>query len=351
MLLIVAHHYVVLSGLNSSNGPMVADIFAPNSLFLYLFGMWGKTAINCFLMITGYFMCTSDITIRKFLKLYLWVMVYQIAITAVFLLKGSESLSPMLLLRLLPFTNIHSDSFTSAFMAWWLFIPFLNVLVNNISKRQHLLLIGLMILIFTIYPCVPKILHIDVNPICWFSTIYFIASYIRKYSDSIYKSSSTEFWGWITTLLIFLSMASVIAILWVNEYFSTSLPPYYMVSGSNHPFALLVAVSSFIWFKNFSIGYSKWINILGGASFGVLLIHSGSRAMMNWLWKDTVDCVGHYDLPLWQLIGYSVSVVLLILFVCTVIDYTRLKLLEEPFFKWFDKKQEAKTISLLSEDK
>ena len=38
MLLIVAHHYVVLSGLTSESGPMETDMLAPNSIFLYLFG-------------------------------------------------------------------------------------------------------------------------------------------------------------------------------------------------------------------------------------------------------------------------------------------------------------------------
>ncbi len=66
MLFIVAHHYVVNSGMMAE---MSANPFAANSLFFYLFGAWGKTAINCFVMITGYFMCKSHITVKKFFKL------------------------------------------------------------------------------------------------------------------------------------------------------------------------------------------------------------------------------------------------------------------------------------------
>ena len=51
MLLIVAHHYVVNSGvLKIAN----ADPLSFNSIFLCLFGAWGKTGINCFVLITGY---------------------------------------------------------------------------------------------------------------------------------------------------------------------------------------------------------------------------------------------------------------------------------------------------------
>lgn len=50
MLLIVAHHYVVNSGLMQlmDQAPLNG-----HSLSLYLAGMWGKTGINCFVLITG----------------------------------------------------------------------------------------------------------------------------------------------------------------------------------------------------------------------------------------------------------------------------------------------------------
>ena len=66
MMMIVAHHYVVLSGLTNPGSPLLQDPLSSNSIWLYLFGMWGKTGINCFLMITGYFMCTSSIVSSHF---------------------------------------------------------------------------------------------------------------------------------------------------------------------------------------------------------------------------------------------------------------------------------------------
>lgn len=57
MLLIVAHHYVVNSGMMEE---MAKDPLSSRSLFFYIFGMWGKTGINCFVLITGYFMCKSQ---------------------------------------------------------------------------------------------------------------------------------------------------------------------------------------------------------------------------------------------------------------------------------------------------
>ena len=65
-LLIVVHRYVVNSGLMTV---MKEEPLHIQSIFLYLFGMWRKTSINCFVMIAGYFMCKSHISLRKFMKL------------------------------------------------------------------------------------------------------------------------------------------------------------------------------------------------------------------------------------------------------------------------------------------
>lgn len=70
MLLIVAHHYVVNSGLITV---MEETPLSARSIFFYLFGAWGKIGINCFVLITGYFMCKSQITLQKFMKLLLEV--------------------------------------------------------------------------------------------------------------------------------------------------------------------------------------------------------------------------------------------------------------------------------------
>ena len=85
MLFIVAHHYLVNSGLIQviENEPLTGK-----SAFFYVFGMWGKTGINCFVLITGYFMCRSNITLRKFLKLFLQIEFYYLVINLIFVFTG-----------------------------------------------------------------------------------------------------------------------------------------------------------------------------------------------------------------------------------------------------------------------
>ena len=75
MLLIVAHHYVVNSGVIDL---LLADPSAPRSIYYLLLGAWGKIGINCFVCITAWFMCKSRISAQKFLKLLVQVYFYRI---------------------------------------------------------------------------------------------------------------------------------------------------------------------------------------------------------------------------------------------------------------------------------
>ena len=81
MLLIVAHHYVVNSVLMEViRGGVQQYGITAKSIFYLLFGAWGKTGINCFVLITGYFMCRSQITKKKFIKLLIQIYFYKIVI-------------------------------------------------------------------------------------------------------------------------------------------------------------------------------------------------------------------------------------------------------------------------------
>ncbi len=337
MLMIVAHHYVVNSGLTSTDGPLMSDFTSSNSIFLTLFGAWGKTGINCFMMITGYFMCTSKITIKKFIKLLGQIYLYKLLIFPILLYAGYETLSLSRIIKLLmPFWSI-STGFASCFIVFWLTIPFLCILVQSMNKRQHQLLLLLLLGVYTFFGSVPSF-SLTYNYVTWFGIIFFTASYIRLYPHPIFDRKSL--WGWMTLLSVFLAMASILGQrLLFGERMGLG---YFFVSDSNKFFAVAVAVSSFLWFKNMNIKYSKVINAFGAATFGVLLIHANSDAMRTWLWKDTVDVVGHYGLPYGQLVLFSVGVVLAIFVICNLIDQLRITTLEKWFFNWYDRKLSAK---------
>lgn len=334
MLLIVAHHYVVNSGL-MWNGPIDEDSTSIPSLFYELFGMWGKTGINCFVMITGYFMCTSVITLRKFLKLYLEVFFYGIVLNSLFFICGYGEVSVLNILRsLFPFASV-SSNFVTCFILFWMGIPFYNILIRNMTVRQHKMIIIWLLSIYTFLQYTPGFKNLSMNYVSWFFVLYLIASYIRLYPETIKKHDNARYWGIWTVALMFIAMLSVVTVAWFDNVFSKSKSAYWLVSDSNAILALCIGISSFMLFLNLDIKQSKWINSIAATTFGVLLIHANSNTMRQWLWKDCVDCVGHYSVPYYWL--YAPVAVIVIFGVCSLIDYIRIHTVEKLLFKYIDR--------------
>ena len=322
MLLIVAHHYVVNSGIWEI---IRSDPSGPGSLFHYFLGMWGKTGINCFVLISGWFMCTSRITLRKFLKLLLEIEFYKVVIGIIFLITGKESFSTDWLLGLLPIRNI-KDGFVPCFIIFYLCIPFLNVLVKNMDRKMHLALVGLLLFLYTFLSTIP-IFSVTMNYVSWFITLYFIASFMRLY-DFPLKDGRASSWFFLSVGAIALSMLSV----WIIAHSGKSISPYWFVSDANKVMALVTALCLFNLFRTFRMPYSRLINSIGATTFGVLLIHANSDAMRQWLWYDLFDNAGHMHSPL-----RAILVVLLVFITCSFLDYLRISILEKPLFNVFDK--------------
>lgn len=323
MILIVAHHYVVNSGLIEV---MRQNPTSFKSLYLYVFGMWGKTGINCFILITGYFMCQSRITLRKFTKLILWIYFYRIIIFFIFCASGYIDFSIIEFIKKLSPIHDITDGFTSCFLVFFLNIPFLNILIRNMSKQQHMLLLILSLFIHTLWAQVP-FYEVRMNYVIWFDILYLISSYIRLYHDLDHISFKN--WGWLSLCSIIISILSVLFII----ISGISFPPYFFVSDSNAILAVIVSVCAFMFFKNMPLKYNKWINTIGASTFGVLLIHANSDTMRQWLWKDTLNNVGHYTDNIFI---HSIVSVLSIFAICTIIDLIRIKFIEKPLFKVLD---------------
>lgn len=328
MLLIIAHHYVVNSGVTDV---MCADATSFKSLFLFVFGAFGKIGINCFVLITGYFMCESQISAKKFAKLLGELMFYKLAVNIVFWVTSYQAVNTASLLHaFLPFRTINKG-FPGTFLVFFLCIPFLNKLIRALNEKQHLLLILLSSFIYVFFGTVPGF-SVTFNYVSWYMVLFFIASYFRFYPKP--WSESKKVWGVLTAVTVLLAVLSVVFGAFMYEW-TGKLLAFFFVTDSNTLLALLVGVCSFMFFKTIRIKPSRFINTVSSTCFGILLIHSGGDAMRKWLWKDVLNPIEMYHSPYVYL--YAIGSVLAIFTVCCVIDLLRIRFIEKPFFVWWDK--------------
>ncbi len=332
MLLIIAHHYVVNSGLMAADGPIYADLWSFESLFLLVFGGWGKTGINCFLLITGYFMCKSQITIKKFLKFLLEVEFYKIVIYFIFIISGYAQFDLAGFIKVvLPFTSV-GQNFTGCYLIFFLLIPFLNILVSNMKEKQH---IKLVLLLFFVYVILGTLLgdKVTMNYVTWYVVLYFVSSYVRIYPKDIFNN--TKLWAVLALGSVAVSVLSIVVFTFVLVQYKIGYAHVLLVD-SNKILAFATGLSCFMFFKNIKIKDSKFINAVAASCFGVLLIHANGDTMRKWLWQDVLSNVEMYDSKF--LVVHACVSVICIFAICAFIDYLRICLIEKPFFKLWDKR-------------
>jgi len=333
MLLIIIHHYVVNSGLVSDGSPILADPMSGRSLFLLLLGAWGKTGINCFVLITGYFMCRSRISAQKFFKLYFEILFYFFAINSVFWITGYSSINARELLAMLfPFAYV-ADGFGTAYLLFFLCIPFLNALLQNMSQRMHAYLLLFLFFLYVVPGTVKFLCYLNMNYVSWFIVLYFLAAYVRMYPNRLFES--TGFWGICSVICISLGALSVVACTWLGVRRGQFMTYYFMID-SNTFLAAATGFSTFLFFKNVKIPYNPVINKLASTCFGVLLLHANSDAMRRWLWVDVLNNVGVYHKS-WMPV-HAIGSTLTIFLICAGIDLLRQKYLEVPFFRFWEKR-------------
>lgn len=323
MLVIIAHHYVVNSG--------VSELFIEgnplNTLFLQIWGMWGKAAINAFVLVTGYFMCTSRLTWMKvFRLLFEIVSCWAISFIIVAALCGAGTLLDTIPLLFIGVLHGVGGGFTGSFIAFYLFIPILNLIIDRFDSAQLDRFLGLLLGLFVV--TVTFFMSSAFSEVGWYATLYLIAARIRLYPSRFTEDARLTSRFFLITVLISVSSVLVLGALGIR--LGKPGIAYYFMIDSSKILAFLSGLSCFLFFKNLEIPCSKAINIVASTTFGVFLLHTSSAAMRNLLWGDLLDVPGMYNASLPILVVHAFLSMVGVFVVCSLIDLARQHTLEKP---------------------
>ena len=327
MLAIIAHHYVVNSTVMDH---FTYDNPSTQQYFLLIWGRWGKTAINSFILISGYFLCKMTLTWQRWFKLLFQIYFYGILIMLLFAIFGYEPLTIKIVIkRFIGIFKYINNGFGSSFMVFYAFVPYYNKLISNISKQQLTWLVLGLIFVFTI--CSTFLNAKTMNEPFWYMTLYFVAAYVNLYPSKFF--SSLKIWSWILVIGVLLAIASVVGLFEIFKAHILDRPiwtTYHFVSDSNKILAFIVGFSAFMVAKNLPPFYNRFINIVSAGTFGVLLIHASSNTMRRWLWQDICNVPGMLYSNFSTLFLQALLVPLVVFSVCSFIDYFYRKWIEKP---------------------
>ena len=335
MIVIISHHYVVNSGLSSCFDSANITV---NMIWYQIFGGGGKTAINIFLIISGYFMCNSKVTLRKWIQILLEICFYKIIINLIFIIAGYHPFGIISIVKdmipVLPGLKTGNDSFMSLYMILYLLTPFINKLINNINKKQYDILLGILLITYSV--TTTFLFQENWEGLGWYITMYLLGAYLKRFPS---KKIDNYKIGLRLSLVMYVTY--ILEILVVDflgakvGYFGY----WHIFMGANGFGAVIWAVAIFILFKNIHIKNSVIINKMASTTLGVLLIHANGSVMRNWLWIDMLKNEKLYTATISVVILHSVLSVIVIYLVCVGVDLVRKSTVEKKLMKYLEKFQ------------
>lgn len=331
MLGIVLIHYF-RHGMNPND-----DIITTNRIIYELFSFIGRFGVICFVMITGYFMVNSKIKIRSLVKLVLEVIFFSMAITIISMAIGIEPFSIKTLIKSCFPIMFRQYWFISVYVALYILIPFINILVHSLNKRQHLILISILICIFSIIPMVTgqrwETTTDFYQNIGLFITIYFIAAYVKLYPNKYFNNIKLNII--ITVVMQIVVWSLIIIIMQFGNKIGIKDTQYF--NDFNSPIVLIQSISIFLIFKNIDIKSSKFINSIGKSTLAVYLIHE-HPIIYPIIWKDIFKSEVYYNSSTMLFLLNILLSVGIVFIVSIVIDKIRIVLIEKKIFKIYDNK-------------
>lgn len=244
-------------------------------------------AVDCFILISGYFMVASNKrSISKPISLYLQLVVFMILGKLFIHFCGNESLGIMDLLTCFIPTNY----FIVLYIVLYIVSPYFNIVLMQFSKKTYTIFLIIIVCLFSVYPFLMDILgEFYGRTILGTSTIgmygsqrgysivnffllYCIGGYIRRFeADKCLNKYRSIITIVLSVVVIFLMIMAESALNLKGETVATS----YL-----NPIVIVAAVGMFCFFKNLHF-YNNVINQLAGAVLTCFLIQGSLLRLVN----------------------------------------------------------------------
>lgn len=280
-------------------------------------------AVNVFILITGYFMNErKKIKISKIINLLFILFFYNICIYGIAIISKLTTFNIESLKEFATTCVSGGAWFVIDYIVLYLLIPYINIIINNISKKKYVILIIISILFFSIWPTFISSTTVkDAGyGIINFIMLYLIGAYISKYKINIKKHIS---------LLIYILMTIITYLISIDALKIHAYAAY----SYNTIFNIIGAVCLFLTFSKLEIS-SEIINRISKHIFGIYIIHVNSFIAVH-IWKDLLSSDKYYASK-WFIVAWLLSIIIVFV-VCLIIDILRDKLFKYTIIKMSNK--------------
>ncbi len=286
-------------------------------------------AVNVFVLITGYFMVTSQKrNIVKPFGLLLQVVVFRILTLMANYVMNNQLSVKGLIGCLLPV-----NYFVILYCTLYFVSPYLNIILKKLSSAQLKCMMICLILLFSVWPTLVDVLQFTTkNEYMGLSTIgmygsqygytiiHFVLMYLIGGSIRICETDGKKIRGRIYKLIVIWLCVVAFIVLW-SLYDANSSWEYC------NPLVIIESVVVFLLFKNLNFK-SRIVNSLSKATFTVFLVHTN---FFRWLYIDKYVNMSLITMLLHIMIS-CISIFVICYFIWLIYD-----LVTRPLFKLLNK--------------
>lgn len=322
MMMVVVLHFLGKGGLL---GDLTAEKLGGVGTVAWLLECFSIVAVNVYMLISGYFLCTSNFKLSRLLKILFQVWVYSVtfglvgAITGV--VEGVSFDIHYLLTLVFPISMGHYW-FMTAYVFLYLLLPFVGMSVKKMTKEQLALAIGILFFAFCILKSVlPLRLEMDQKgyDCLWYLCVFLAAAYARRFGIPLlgkkWRCALLYVGG---SLLIFMGTFVLRAVYLRTGSFERMLK---MCLEYNHVLPFLAALGLFGLFQGIKVKgkITSVINAIAPFTLGVYLLHENIGLRYSWqAWFGAGNIRSVGGLVLWTLVA------VLCVFTCGVlVDFVR----------------------------
>lgn len=303
-----------------------------NQIIIQILSAFGKVGINCFVLITGYFMVKSKKKIKKIILLWSEILFYSFSITffyIIFINKGLNNINIKDIIKCIMPINQEHYWFMTAYIILYVISGFINKLIYKLTQSEFLKLILILGIIWVISPSF-IFAKIGLSNIDWFIFLYLIGGYIRLYPIHLLDSNIK----FVHTALSMLVLASILLIILLNIFYKKiQFDPLRFSLPMNQIIPFGISILLFSIFKNLKIKNSRIINKVSSCSLGIYLIHT-HILIRNFIWIRTFKVNQYVNSN--YLVLYELATVSTVFVVCMIIDIIRKNTVEKILSKVID---------------
>ena len=327
MLLIVFHHFALHGGIDYTT-------FSLNNAYMNVIEFGGKISVNVFIIISGYFSCTSKFSFKKVFKLLFVVEFYSLTLMIVSLFTGAQEFRVMIFVK--GFFPLLFDGywFVTIYIILYVLSPILNTGIDKLRKTHLCLIIVFLLALYCVLPntigTLKSISSFEYSMVIWFVTMYLIGGYFRHYGFPLIKHTTLAFL--LLTMSLFIMFSARTLQLYLGADFGEKFAKYIQIFAENNPssiMSLVISILMFCVFLPIKFRGNRMFYNISKATFGVYLIHD-NPFFYSFMWKNIIHTKEMYNMPLF--IPLSIMSVFLLYTVCTIIEIIRENYIEKPLF-------------------